>query len=153
VASYSYRADAFKFVEKNWENYYTINLAFRFPIFTGLKRSAEVGEIKVMKKILGLNYRQLNDALKLQIKDLCMTITQEYENIRAGLKNIETAKEGVRIARLNYDEGLISILELNSSITERTRAKVQFLQAVYNYNIAAAQLEKISGMTIDGGDL
>lgn len=153
VASYSYRADAFKFIEKNWENYYTINLAFQFPIFTGLKRSAEVGEIKVMKKILGLNFQQLNDALRLQIKDLCMTIGQEYENIQAGLKNIETAKEGVRIARLNYDEGLISILELNSSITELTRAKVQFLQAVYNYNIAAAQLEKISGMTIDRGDV
>jgi outer membrane protein TolC len=150
VAAYSYRADAFKFTEKNWEDYYTINLAFRFPIFTGLKRSAQVGEIKVMKKILGLNFRELNDSLKLQIKNLCLTISQEYENIRMGLKNIETAKEGLRIARLNYDEGLISILELNSSMTELTRAKVQFLQAVYNYNIAAAELEKISGVPLTG---
>jgi outer membrane protein TolC len=105
-----------------------------------------------MKKILQLNSQQLNEAITLQIRNLCMTTQQEYENIQMGLKNIETAKEGVRIARLNYDEGLISILELNSSITELTRAKVQFLQAVYNYNIAIAEIEKISGVQFNGSD-
>ncbi|UCH96675.1 MAG: TolC family protein, partial [Candidatus Aminicenantes bacterium] len=154
VASYTYRADVFKLkdLDKNWENYYTINLALSFPIFTGLNRSAQLGEARVMKKILGLNYQQLNETVTLQIKDLCLTVQQEYENIQTGLKNMETAEEGVRIARLNYDEGLISILELNSSISELTRAKVQFLQAVYNYNIAVAEIEKISDVKINRGD-
>ena len=154
VAAYTYRSDIFRLKDfgQTWEDFYTINLAVSFPIFTGLKRSAQVGEIKVMKKILQLNSQQLNEAVTLQIRNLCMTAQQEYENIQMGLKNIETAKEGVRIARLNYDEGLISILELNSSITELTRAKVQFFQAVYNYNIAIAEIEKISGVQFNGSD-
>ena len=154
VAAYTYRADAFKLtgLDKNWENYYTVNLALRFPIFTGLKRSARVGEARVAKKILDLNIQQMNDAVTLQIKDLCETARQEYENLQSGLKNIETAEEGVRIARLNYDEGLVSILELNSSIAELTRAKVQFLRAVYNYNIAIAEIEKVSGIKMNGDD-
>jgi len=152
IASYSYRSDFFNFGKNNWDSYYTINLGISFPIFTGLKRSAQIGEIKVMKKILNLNYKQLKETTKLQIHELYMTIQQEYENIQAGLKNIETAEEGVRIAELTYNEGLISILELNTSTNDLTMAKVNFLQAVYNYNIAAAELEKISGIKINGGN-
>jgi outer membrane protein TolC len=151
VGSYSYRSDLFRLTGDNWENFYTINLAVNFPLFSGLKRTAAVGEIKVMKKIMNLNVQQVNEAVTLKLKDLCMTVRQEYENIRTGLKTVETAKEGLRIARLNYDEGLISILELNSSMTEATRARVQFLQAVYNYNIAIAEIEKISGVFIREG--
>jgi outer membrane protein TolC len=152
IASYSYRSDFFHFGKNNWDSYYTINLGISFPIFLGFKRSAQVGEMKVMKKILNLNYKQLKETTKLQIHELYMTIQQEYENIQAGLKNIETAEEGVRIAELTYHEGLISVLELNASTNDLTKAKVNFLQAVYNYNIAAAEIEKISGIKIDGGN-
>lgn len=146
VASYNYRADLFNLKRKNWEDYYTINLGISFPIFTQFKRTAQVGELRVMKKILDLNYQQLQDATKLQVQELYMTIEEEYRNIQAGQKNIETAEEGLRTADLTYKEGLISVLELNSSTSDLTKAKVNFFQAVYNYNIAAAELEKIVGL-------
>jgi outer membrane protein TolC len=146
VASYSYRADLFNLKRKNWEDYYTINLGISFPIFTQFKRTAQVGELRVAKKILDLNYQQLQDATKLQVRDLYMTIEEEYQNILAGQKNIETAAEGLRTAELTYKEGLTTLLELNSSTSDLTRAKVNFFQAVYNYNIAAAELEKIVGL-------
>jgi len=152
IASYSYRSDNFKFTSGNWENFYTINLGVSFPIFTGLRRSAEIGEMRVLKKILNMNVKELNDATRIEIQDLYYTMQEEYEKIQLGLKNIEMAKEGVRIADLNYQEGLISILELNSSYNELTQAKVSYIQAVYNYNIALAKLEKISGVNINGGE-
>ncbi len=151
IARYSYRSDAFKFTSNNWDNYYTINLGISFPIFTGLKRSAQVGEMKVMKKILSMNLKQLNDGTRTRVQELYYTINEEYKNIQTGLKSIETAKEGVRIADLNYKEGLISILELNASFNQLTNAKVSYLQAAYNYKIALSELEKISGINISGG--
>jgi len=151
IARYSYRSDAFKFTSNNWDNNYTINLGISFPIFTGLKRSAQVGEMKVMKKILDLNLKQLNDGTRTMVKELYFTVDEEYKNIQTGLKSIETAKEGVRIADLNYKEGLISILELNTSFNQLTNAKVAYLQAAYNYKIALSELEKVSGINISGG--
>ncbi len=148
ISRFSYRSNAFNFKDKNWEDYYTISLGVSFPIFTGLKRSAQVGEIKVLRKILDLSHQELSDATRLEVQNLVMTIKEEYENIQTGLKNIETAKEGMRIAELTYNEGLISILELNASNNDLTMAKVAFFQAVYNYNIALAQLEKISGIRL-----
>ncbi|MCK4836997.1 MAG: TolC family protein, partial [Candidatus Aminicenantes bacterium] len=151
IARYSYRSDYLNFKPGNWEDYYTINLGISFPIFTGLRRGAEVGQMRVLKKILKMNLKELSDATRVQVKDLHLTMKEEYENILLGVKNMETAGEGVRIAELSYQEGLITILELNSSYNALTQARVSYLQAIYNYNIALATLEKISGVTINGG--
>jgi outer membrane protein TolC len=50
------------------------------------------------------------------------------------------------VAEASYQEGLITILELNTAYNELTRAKAAYLQALYNYNIAVAELEKITGV-------
>jgi outer membrane protein len=152
VAAYNYRSDNMNFRAGNWESFYSINLGVSFPIFTGLRRSAEVGEMRVLKKMLKLNVKELSDATRLEVKNLYLTMREEYQNILLGLKNIETAREGVRIAQLNYQEGLISILELNTSINAMTQARVMYLQAVYNFNIARSTLEKITGVDLNGGD-
>jgi len=151
VASYSYQSDLLKFNKSNWDDYFNVSMGVSFPIFTGLKRSAQIGEMRVLQKIMDLNVKQLNDANQLEIESKYRSINQEYENIQLGEKNMESAKEGVRIAELNYREGMITILELNSSYNELTRAKVNYLQALYNYNIAIAELEKLTGVDINGG--
>lgn len=152
VASYSYRSDNLNFKPGNWEDYYSINLGISFPIFTGLRRGAEIGQVRVMWKILKMNLKELGDATRIQVKELHLSMKEEYENIQLGLKNMETAREGVRIAELSYQEGLITILELNSSYNALTQAKVSYLQAVYNYNIAFSTLEKITGVRLNGGN-
>lgn len=151
VANFSYQSDYFKLRKDNWDDYYSVSLGMSWPIFTGLKRSAQVGEMNVLRKIMDLNVRQLGDATRLQAESGFRTVRQEYENIQLGLKNVESAREGVRIAELSYKEGMITILELNSSYNELTRAKVNYLQALYNYNIAIAELEKLTGVDLNGG--
>ncbi len=151
VASYNYRANRFSLRGRNWENYYTINLGVSWPIFTGLKRSAQVGEMHVARRIAELNLRQLQDATRLEIQAKYLTAKQEYENILLGQQNVETAREGVRIAELSYQEGVITQLELNSSHSELTRARVGYLQALYNYHIVLAELEKLAGIDLFGG--
>jgi len=152
VAQYNYRSNNFRFVEGNWDDYYTINLSFNLPIFSGMKRSGQVGELRVLTKALRLRAEELDEATRIQVQNLCLTMQQEYQNIMTGEKNVETAKEGVRIAELNYKEGMITILELNASYNSLTRARVARLQAMYNYTVAAAELEKLTGVRLSGGE-
>jgi len=151
VARYSYRSDLFQLGSHKWEDYYTIALGINFTIFSGLKREGQIGQAKVAKRILELSRKQLSDATVLDVQSHIRTIRQEYENILLGKKNLETAKEGVRIADISYKEGLISLLELNASNSELTRAQVGYLQALFQYNIAIAELEKITREQLHGG--
>lgn len=152
VAQYNYRSNAFRFTEGNWNDYYSINLSISLPIFTGLKRSGQVGELRVLNKTLRLQAEELDEATRIHIQNLYLTLEQEYQNILSADKNVETAQEGVRIAELNYEEGMITILELNASYNSLTQAKVARLQAMYNYTIAATELEKVTGVRLNGGD-
>jgi len=152
VAQYNYRSNAFRFVEGNWNDYYTINLSISLPIFTGLKRSGQVGELRVLNKTLRMQAEELDEATRIQIQNLCLTLEQEYQNILSAEKSVETAQEGVRIAELNYEEGMITILELNASYNSLTQAKVARLLAMYNYTVAATELEKLTGVSLKGGE-
>lgn len=143
AAAYHYRSGYFNFRENNWDKYFSVNLVFQLPLFVQGKRTAQIGELKISKKILNTHLDQVKEATRLDIHRLTMTLAEERQNIFAGLKNIGTAEEGLRVARLTYDEGLISVLELNHSTTQLTKARVRLLQAVYNYNITQAELEKI----------
>jgi len=150
VARYSYRSDFFNFHKDNWEDYYSINLAVSLPVFPGLSRNAQIGELRVSQKILELNREMLSSGTSLEIKSRVKTIQQEFENIALAEKNLELAHEAVRIAELNYQEGLVSILELNSSFNELSKAKVAMLQAIYNCQINIAELEKMAGIRYKG---
>lgn len=152
VARYSYRSDFFNFHRGNWEDYYSINLAFSLPIFPGLSRNAQIGELRVNRKILDLNRRMLLSGTKMEIENRYKTLRREFEVVTQARKNLEMALEGQRIAELNYREGLISLLEVNASANDLTQARVALLQAVFNCNIQLAELEKLVGIRYEGGE-
>ncbi len=151
VARYSYRSDLLKFGKGIWEDNYSINLAISLPLFPGLSRNAQIGELRVTSKIMDLNRDKLTFGTRLEIESRYKTIKQEFDVIEQAQKNLEMAREGLRIAELNYREGLISLLDLNSSTNELTRARVTLLQAYHNCNILLAELEKLVGIRYQGG--
>jgi len=151
VGRYSFRSDHLKFQRGNWEDYYTISLGLSWPIFSGLKRSGAIGELQVMRKMLGISRKQLESATRLEVESLLATLAREKELVIMGRDHIASAEEGARIAELSYSEGLISILELNASLNDLTAARVNYLQALYNYNVAWAELQKTTGTDFTGG--
>lgn len=151
VARYSYRSDLFNFRRGNWEDNYSINLSVSLPIFPGLSRNAQIGELRVTRKIMDLNRDMLLSGTRLEIENRYKTMLQEFEAVGQAQKNVELAREGLRIAELNHQEGLISLLDLNSSTADLTRARVALLQAYYNCNIQAAELENLVGIRHQGG--
>lgn len=146
MAAFTSRSNYFNLKPGNWQNFYTINLLVQFPIFLQWKRPAYIGELKVAEKIIDLTQEQLKDSLRLELERLILTLREEWQNIRVTRKNMDTAREGLRTARLTFDEGLLSILELTQSAGQVTRARVAHLQAVYNYVIALAELQKLTGV-------
>lgn len=151
VGRYSFRSDRFNFRGDNWEDYYTISLGLSWPIFTGLKRSGAIGELQVMRRMIDISRIQLEAATRLEIESLLAALAREKEKVLMGRDHLASAQEGARIAELNYGEGLISILELNASLNDLTMAGVNHLQALYNYNVALAELRKITGTDTSGG--
>ncbi len=62
---------------------------------------------------------------------------------------MEQALEAVRIAELNFTEGLVTNLDVSSAQVALSEARSNYTQALYDYAVALAELEKAVGLSQD----
>jgi outer membrane protein TolC len=142
---YNLWSNAFNFTGSNWESYYSINLVLSVPIFNGFVNSAKVGESKAVLKQLDYSQKGLAEMVKFEVEQAVLNLRQAKESLMSQEKNVEEAREAVRIAELNFAEGIATSLDVSSAQVALTQAKTNYTQALYDYALAAAELEKAVG--------
>lgn len=118
------------------------------PIFDGgLIRSEISKEKKAMEKV-----REEERSLRLdiirEIKDSYLNIENAQKRIEVALKAVETVKENLRIEVLKYETGSGTSTDIIDAQTSLLRAEADYLQAIYDKNIAVASLRKAIGQDI-----
>lgn len=147
--AYNYWGNRFKFTKDSWESYYSVNLVLNIPLFNGFVNSAKVGESKAVLRQLDYSRKGLSEMVKFEVQEAILSLQQAKESLLSQEKNVEQAQEAVRIADLNYAEGLATNLDVSFAQMALTQAKTNYSQALYDYALALAQLEKAVGA---GGD-
>jgi len=144
--TYNYWADQFNFRDETWQNYYSVNIALTLPIFNGFTTSARVAQSKAMIRELELTNKGLVDIVKFEVRQALLRLNEAKESLLSQEKNVEQAEESVRIAELNFAEGLITTLDVGTAQAALTQAKSNYSQALYDYVMSLAQLDKAMGM-------
>jgi outer membrane protein TolC len=67
------------------------------------------------------------------------------QRVLSGGRTVGQAEKGYRIANTRYTSGSGTLLETNDALLALARAKVNRIQAVYDYLAAAADLDGILG--------
>lgn len=137
---YERSGKSFEFKE-NWN----IGIRLSVPIFDGgLIRSEINQERKELEKV-----QEEERALRLdiirEIKDSYLNIENAQKSIEVLKKALETAKENLRIEVLKYEAGSGTSTDVIDAQTMLLRAEAEYLQAVYDKNIAIATLRKTIG--------
>jgi len=147
--AYNYWGNRFKFTKDSWESYYSVNLVLDIPLFNGFVNSAKVGESKAVLRQLDYSRKGLSEMVKFEVQEAILSLQQAKESLLSQEKNVEQAQEAVRIADLNYGEGLATNLDVSFAQMALTQAKTNYSQALYDYALALAQLEKAVGASGD----
>jgi len=142
---YNYWGNQFNFKKDNWESYYSINLVLNVPIFNGFVNAAKLGESKAMLKQLDYSQKGFTEMVKFEVHDAILNLGQAKESLFSQEKNVEQAQEAVRIAELNYKEGLATNLDVSAAHVALSQARTNHSQALFDYALALAQLEKAIG--------
>ncbi len=146
AGNYNYWSDYLKFNRVSWENFYSFNLVLSLPIFKGFQTPAQVAEAKAAIREIEQTRKGLTDAIKFEVESSLLNLNQARETLLSQEKNIEQALEGVRVADLNYSEGLATILDVSAAQIALTEARTNRLRAVYEYELALAMLDKATGV-------
>ncbi|OGD12145.1 MAG: hypothetical protein A2Y86_02155 [Candidatus Aminicenantes bacterium RBG_13_62_12] len=144
--NYSTWADRFAFTKNNWQSFYAFNLVLSVPLFNGLQTSAKVAESKALIREIEFTEKGLINNIKFEVQAAYLTLTNAKEALLSQEKNIDAAQESVRVAELNYGEGLITITDLGAAQVALSEARINYLRAIYEYALSLAHLEKAIGL-------
>ncbi|MBC7350599.1 MAG: TolC family protein [Candidatus Aminicenantes bacterium] len=138
------------FRKNNWENYYTISLALNIPIFNGFASQAQAAQAKALARQLDYTMKGLTEAIKLEVDQAILNYQQAREALLSQQKNVDQAAEAVRLAELNFSEGLATTLDVTTAQVALSQARTNYAQALYECLMALANLEKATGESISG---
>ncbi len=86
--------------------------------------------------------RDLIERIELEVRSAAKEIQETEERILSQQKNIEKAREGLRIVELRYRHGVSPQIELLDAQVALTAARVNYFQAVYDHRLAVAKMER-----------
>ncbi len=143
---FNWWADKLKFGGDVWQDYYTVNLVFSIPLFNGMANLARMGQAKAALNEIEFNEKGLVDRLQFEVHQAVLKVEEARESLLSQEKNVEQAQESLRIAELNFAEGLITILDIGQAQTALTQARVNYSQALFDYMMALAEVDRATGV-------
>ena len=89
-------------------------------------------------------FKNLENILTTKISKAYLNLKLNEEKIISSLKEIESSKESVRLARLRYDVGISTLKDVLVRQSELSNAKSKNINAIYNYNLNLDELERLT---------
>ena len=125
-------------------NWY-VGAAMTFPLFEGFSTAYSVGQNKAQLRAAVENYEVLRQNVTKEVNQAYLNVKTGWELIRATKKALEAARENLRLAWGRYQAGVGTIIEFTDAQVQFSQADLNFVQALYNYRVFEAQLDKAIG--------
>jgi outer membrane protein len=142
-ASYKYERPFYSMDE--WKTDWNFTFLVSVPIFDGFLTRSKVQQARSDLKQLDIAEKQEQDLIKLEISQAISDLNLAKENIVSQEENVKQAKESLRIAKVQYQQGLLTNIEQMDTELALTIAQTNYLQALSDYLIAKAKYEKAIG--------
>jgi outer membrane protein len=134
------------FDSKNWFGSSLLGVSMNIPIFDGLSKSARIQKNKYTINQLENQRVFLNDNFKNEIFTAKSNLKNDLDLLDIQRENLNLAKEVFEIARIKYQEGVGSNLEVVNADGALVEAEINYLAALYDGLISKVNLEKALGL-------
>ena len=124
---------------------WSLGLAFTWNIFDGGHLIAAYQEAKANLGAAGARVKAAELTLIQSLEQAEIAVEAAQERIQAALVLINSAQENFRLAQGRFDVGVGTILELTDAQLALTQAQNTEAQALADYRIALAQLDRAAG--------
>lgn len=127
-------------------NGWTVGAAVSFPIFNGFLTKKQVEEAKANLNVFKANEESLKQSILLDVRQSYLNLNDAEQSIATAELTVKQATENWEIANGRYAAGVGNPIEVTDAEVTLTNAKTSYIQALYNYKIAKASLEKAMGI-------
>ena len=143
---YQTQSENFKFKDYHWVSSASIGLNLNIPLFAGMTKINQAKQVKISINALELQKDYLKEGMSLSVQAAVNSMNAAKEQLIANKDAIKQAQRGYEIAKVRYEVGTGTLLELNDSELSMTQSNLNYQQSLYNYLSAQANLEKVMGV-------
>lgn len=145
--SYSYTAikDNYRISTNDFYKQTQVGLTLSLNLFQGLQTWSRVEQAQLEKQKTEEQQRGLERNLQTGIRSVIGNLRQARKRVDAQQKTVETAERGYKIVTARFLTNAATQLEVNDAQMALTQAQVNRMQAVYDYLVAAADLDALLG--------
>ncbi len=148
-ASFNYYWNSYSngspFKNFRWSNSSTFGLSLSLPIFTGGARYSRQRQAQVQLTESVLQRQNLEHTVGMQVDLAIDNIRQNMRQISSSSESVNEATRAHDIMEKSFAIGAASYLDLRDSELALTRSRLAYYQSIYNYLVAASQLELLRG--------
>jgi outer membrane protein len=129
-----------------------VGLRLSMNVFNGLQTNARVEQAKIDLQKSKEMIVETENSLQTSVESVLFQLKRARERVEAQRRTVEQAEKGYRIATTRFTTGSGTQLEVNDAQLALTQARVNRIEAVYDYLVASADLDQFLGRVPDYAD-
>lgn len=141
-------SDNGSFGPDSWYPYSFVGLSMNVPIFSGLQRTYRIQQEKITLVKLENSIRQVKSGIDLETRQAGISYQNAVSTIESQRRNVSLAENISRVARLKYEQGVGSNLEVMEAETSLRESQINYYNAMYDAIIAKLALDKAFGKLV-----
>lgn len=129
---------------KDW----SVGASLSWNVWDGGQSKANVSAAKAKLEKAKEAYAQTIDTVELQVQEAYLNLKAAEQKIQSTHAAVEAGQEDFRIKTLRYRSGVGTNVDVLDAETALATARNNYVDALYNYNLSIATLEKAMGIPV-----
>ncbi len=146
---YEYMKGDFRDLEGGY--HWTVGMGAQLPVWNWGKTAAKVREAQSQLAQARIEHDKTKDRIRLEVRQAFLNLGKAEKNIEAAESALKTAREAYRHARVRYRAGEGTNTDVLDARTSLTRTEATHTQALFDYNVALAALQRAVGAKVVKG--
>jgi outer membrane protein len=115
------------------------------PIFNGFRTDAKVQQSRLATTQVATQYDYAQNLAATEVRIALASLAEARERVQVQVRTVQAAERSYKAVRSRYGQGLVRQIEVSDADFALVQAKTNYSQAVYDYLLAAADVDKSLG--------
>ncbi|MDY6879177.1 MAG: TolC family protein [Desulfatiglans sp.] len=132
--------------KNDWGDAWSAGLSAVWPLFDGLQREGRIRQERERLKQKEITLIDTQEQALLEVRQAILSLRDGEEFVESQKLNLARAREALRLAEVQYREGVAEAVATTEARSALTRAQGLYYEAVFNHTIARLALQRSMGI-------
>jgi outer membrane protein len=133
------------FINQNWFGFGNIGLQLNIPVFDGFRKKYSIEQGKLAVEQVNKGFTTLQQSIDLERAQTTATLQNTLAVLGNQKANLELATNVARVAKIKFQEGVGSNLEVITAETDLRQAQTNYYSALYDALVSKVDYGKAAG--------